>query len=78
MTELPNDFSYALVEEGKQINKDTSKPIVEVNNLKFYYNENKEKVILDNFNLSIKEGMFLGIAGPSGCGKSSLIKLYAN
>ncbi|OKZ60885.1 MAG: ABC transporter [Clostridium sp. CAG:354_28_25] len=74
MTELPNDFSYALVEEGKQINKDASKSIVEVNNLKFYYNENTEKVILDNFNLNINEGMFLGIAGPSGCGKSSLIK----
>ena len=74
MTELPNDFSYALVEEREQTNKDTSKSIVEVNNLKFYYNENKEKVILDNFNLNINEGMFLGIAGPSGCGKSSLIK----
>ena len=40
----------------------------------FYYNEDKVKVILDKFNLSIKKGSFLGIAGPSGCGKSSLIK----
>lgn len=40
----------------------------------FYYNEDKNKVILNNFNLSVDKGMFLGIAGPSGCGKSSLIK----
>lgn len=73
MTELPNDFSYALA-EGKQSTRDNNKKIVEVNNLTFYYNENKDKVILKDFNLSIAEGMFLGIAGPSGCGKSSLIK----
>ena len=40
----------------------------------FYYNEDKSKIILNNFNLSVDKGMFLGIAGPSGCGKSSLIK----
>lgn len=73
MTELPNDFSYAIIEKNEN-NKDESKTIVEVNNLSFYYNENKEKIILDNFNLNIEKGMFLGIAGPSGCGKSSLIK----
>ena len=73
MTELPNDFSYAIIEKNEN-NKDESKAIVEVNNLSFYYNENKEKIILDNFNLNIEKGMFLGIAGPSGCGKSSLIK----
>ena len=73
MIELPNDFSYQKIDKTnlKQIE---GKDIVEIKDLTFYYNENKEKIILDKFNLNIKEGMFLGIAGPSGCGKSSLIK----
>ena len=73
MIELPNDFSYEKIDKTnlKQIE---GKDIVEIKDLIFYYNENKEKIILDKFNFDIKEGMFLGIAGPSGCGKSSLIK----
>lgn len=73
MIELPSDFSYEKIDKTnlKQIE---GKDIVEIKDLTFYYNENKEKIILDKFNLDIKEGMFLGIAGPSGCGKSSLIK----
>lgn len=73
MIELSNDFSYEKIDKTnlKQIE---GKDIVEIKDLTFYYNENKEKIILDKFNLEIKEGMFLGIAGPSGCGKSSLIK----
>ena len=72
MVEIPNDFSYRELSQNNKIIE--NKPIVKIENLMFYYNENKDKVILDNFNLSIDKGMFLGIAGPSGCGKSSLIK----
>lgn len=72
MVEIPNDFSYRLLTE-KPKEKEV-RPILQIENLNFYYNEDKEKVILQNFNLEIETGMFLGIAGPSGCGKSSLIK----
>ena len=72
MVEIPNDFSYRELTEGKE--KVETKPIIKIENLMFYYNENKDKVILDNLNLDIDKGTFLGIAGPSGCGKSSLIK----
>ncbi len=72
MVEIPNDFSYRELSEGKEYDEKDS--IVKIKNLNFYYNEDKDKVILKNFNLDIKKGMFLGIAGPSGCGKSSLIK----
>ena len=72
MVEIPNDFSYTeLVEKTERRNIE---PIIYIKNLKFYYNEDKSKIILNDFNLSIDKGMFLGIAGPSGCGKSSLIK----
>ncbi len=72
MVEIPNDFSYSEISDKKE--KIDIKPVVQIRDLMFYYNEDKDKIILDNFNLSIDKGMFLGIAGPSGCGKSSLIK----
>lgn len=72
MVEIPNDFSYKeMIEESKVIDV---KPMVKIQNLTFYYNENKDKIILKDFSLDIEKGKFLGIAGPSGCGKSSLIK----
>lgn len=71
MTEIPNDFSYALL-ENKEIKKNTlNSHMIDIFNLNFSYNE---ETILTNINLSINKGYFLGIAGPSGCGKSSLIK----
>ena len=72
MVEIPNDFSYAKIDKVKDNKK--IEPIIDIKNLDFYYNEDKSKIILDKFNISIDKGMFLGIAGPSGCGKSSLIK----
>ncbi len=72
MVEIPNDFSYSEISDKKE--EIDIKPVVQIKDLMFYYNEDKDKIILDNFNLSIDRGMFLGIAGPSGCGKSSLIK----
>ena len=72
MVEIQNDFSYRELAEGKEHKQDEN--IIEIKNLNFYYNEDKNKVILKDFNLNIEKGMFLGIAGPSGCGKSSLIK----
>ena len=72
MVEIPNDFSYRELAEGKEHKQNEN--IIEIKNLNFYYNEDKNKVILKDFNLNIEKGMFLGIAGPSGCGKSSLIK----
>lgn len=72
MVEIPNDFSYLELAEKNELKE--IEPIIKIENLMFYYNEDKSKIILNNFNLSVDKGMFLGIAGPSGCGKSSLIK----
>lgn len=73
MVEIPNDFSY--IELTKKNESKEISHIIKIENLMFYYNEDKNKLILNNINLSIDKGMFLGIAGPSGCGKSSLIKV---
>ena len=73
MVEIPHDFSYGETFADKNAVSDTEN-MVEIADLNFYYNEDGSKKILDNFELTIKKGKFLGIAGPSGCGKSSLIK----
>lgn len=72
MTEIENDFSYLPI-KTKSVNKTTDE-VINMENITFHYSENEDKVILDNFNIDIEKGMYLGIAGPSGCGKSSLIK----
>lgn len=72
MTEIENDFSYLPI-NTKSENKITDE-IINMENIKFCYPESEDKVILDNFNIDIEKGTYLGIAGPSGCGKSSLIK----
>lgn len=72
MVEIENDFSYLPI-KTKSENKSTNE-IINMENITFYYSENEDKIILNNFNIDIEKGMYLGIAGPSGCGKSSLIK----
>ena len=73
MVELPKDFSY--LNSKKQL-IDSRKNIIEINNLNFSYPDNK-KLVLNNLDLSISNGSFIGIAGPSGCGKTSLIKIIS-
>lgn len=53
-----------------QVNHD--KNIIEVKNVSFAYNH---EMVLDNINLDIHEGDYLGIIGPNGSGKSTLLKL---
>ena len=72
MTEIENDFSYLPI-NVKSENKTTDE-MINMENITFFYPESEDKVILDNFNIDINKGTYLGIAGPSGCGKSSLIK----
>ena len=72
MTEIENDFSYLPI-YTKSENKITDE-MINMENITFFYPESEDKVILDNFNIDIEKGTYLGIAGPSGCGKSSLIK----
>lgn len=47
-------------------------PIVEIKNLSYAY---EDKIALNEINLDIHEGAFLGLIGPNGGGKTTLIKL---
>ncbi|MFX1311643.1 MAG: ABC transporter ATP-binding protein [Promethearchaeota archaeon] len=62
------------------IQKDNFKSIrlkgnVEIRNLLFHYEKNK--IVFNNFNLSIKSGESIAIVGHTGAGKSSLARLLA-
>lgn len=47
-------------------------PIIEIKQLSYRY---EKENVLEDINLSIHEGAFLGIVGPNGSGKSTLLKL---
>lgn len=40
-----------------------------------FHREYEEKVAVDNFNLGVKEGEFVGLIGPNGAGKTTLVKM---
>lgn len=46
-------------------------PIIEIKDLTFTYDRQK---VLENINLVIEEGSFLGLVGPNGSGKTTLLK----
>ncbi|WP_175991018.1 metal ABC transporter ATP-binding protein [Bacillus sp. Marseille-Q1617] len=47
-------------------------PIINIEHLNFRYDRER---VLEDINLSIPKGAFLGIVGPNGSGKSTLLKL---
>lgn len=49
---------------------------IQINNLNFKYNGEKEN-ILENINLSIPSGSFIGILGKTGSGKTTLANILA-
>lgn len=49
-----------------------TKPIIEINDVSFGY---ERENVLENINLAVPKGAFLGLVGPNGSGKSTLLKL---
>ncbi len=49
--------------------------VLEIKNLTFGYT--KEKLLYENFNLSLNKGEVVSIVGPSGVGKSTLFELIS-
>ena len=45
-----------------------------IKNLKKSFGDN---IVIDNFNLNIKDGEFIVLVGPSGCGKSTLLRMIS-
>jgi len=51
--------------------------IIEIKNLKFAYEENSSRYILNDVTFNIEKGEVTGIIGLSGCGKSTLCQIIA-
>lgn len=84
VTELQNALACAarvfeLVDEKEQISDESNKDLgtadgnVSLENVCFSYDKNKE--LIKNLNLHVKEGQRVAIVGPTGCGKSTVINL---
>lgn len=65
LLELPLDFSYADVPTPAAVPSGND---VQLHGVRFAYPEKPDQPILQNIDLSIASGKFIGIAGPSGCG----------
>lgn len=50
---------------------DTEGTVINIENLFFQYGNSS---VLENINLKVKKGSFLGLVGPNGSGKSTLLK----
>ena len=85
VTELQNAIACAarvfeLIEETPELpdkadatELENVKGSVEINNLYFSYNPDRE--LLKNVNINVKPGKTVAIVGPTGCGKTTLINL---
>lgn len=85
VTELQNAIACAarvfeLIEEAPELpdkadatELENVKGSVEINNLYFSYNPDRE--LLKNVNINVQPGKTVAIVGPTGCGKTTLINL---
>ncbi len=85
LTELQNAIACAervfdLIEAPSQTpdanDPDPEKPIegkIDIRNVAFSYN--KEKKLIQDFNLTVQPGQKIAIVGPTGCGKTTMINL---
>ena len=85
VTELQNAIACAarvfeLIEEAPELpdkadatELENLKGSVEINNLYFSYNPDRE--LLKNVNINVEPGKTVAIVGPTGCGKTTLINL---
>ena len=75
-------ISEVLEEQPTVVNPDN--PITEINdgsidfdNVVFKYSKSADKNTLENLNLHVKSGQFIGILGSTGSGKTSLVNLIS-
>lgn len=73
ITEVLND--KVDIDDGENAVEDVRDGSVEFRNVSFKYNENAEKHVLSDINISIKAGETIGIIGGTGSAKSTFVQL---
>ena len=48
---------------------------IEMQDVNFRYPSRPDRLVLQDFNLTVQPGQFIALVGPSGCGKSTIISL---
>jgi ATP-binding cassette subfamily B protein len=74
LMDLPEDISFAAVPAISKISLCEKEPAVKISGLNFTYPGACEPTI-DNLDLVIQAGEFIGICGPTGSGKSTILKI---
>lgn len=74
LMDLPEDRSFAPIVAPAAARPRGNEPAVSLSGLHFSYPGVREAV-LNNFDLVVRAGEFIGICGPTGCGKSTLLKI---
>lgn len=69
------DSQPSIVDKGKAIDPGTLAGDIVFHNVQFYYDDEVDKPILRDFNLTIKRGETIALVGPTGAGKSTLVNL---
>lgn len=59
--------------EAEQRKKETDVPMLKLDEIEFYYRE--DKPLLKDFSMAVEKGESVAITGPSGCGKTTVSKL---
>jgi ATP-binding cassette subfamily C protein len=74
---LGNGLSQSLSCGERVLNLLEEKPVADevTNGIELNLELATDPLVLENFNLKVAQGEFLGIRGESGCGKSTLLKL---
>ena len=57
---------------GNYLVEDVSSKVIEIKNLWVHY---EQELVLQNINLSVYQGDYIGIIGPNGGGKTTLFKV---
>ncbi|GAM40302.1 leptomycin efflux transporter [Talaromyces pinophilus] len=60
---------------GHPVPRGKSESRIKFENVTFRYPERPDRVVLKNFNLSIRAGQYVALVGPSGCGKTTIVGL---
>ena len=68
------DSTPTIVDKPNAISQTTMSGDIRFENVRFYYDDDDD-LVLENFNLDVKQGETIALVGPTGGGKSTIVNL---